>query len=93
MSEAARLYRVKGLVQGIGFRYFVQRAAVQLGVRGYVKNLADGRVEVYAMGTEQQLSDLAARIRTGHPYAEVRSIDEQPAAPRAVDSFRIEPSW
>jgi len=90
---AARLYRVRGLVQGVGFRYFVQRAAVELNLTGYVKNLADGEVEVYAVGSQERLSQLVRRLWTGPASAKVRGVDEQAAAVRHTASFRIEPSW
>ena len=90
----ARLYWVRGLVQGVGFRYFVQRAAAGLGVTGYVKNLDDGRVEVYAVGSEQALSELAGLLRKGPAHARVRGVDEQEAPQRtSATTFRIEPGW
>ncbi len=92
-NQSARLYRVRGLVQGVGFRYFVQRAALELGLTGYVKNLDDGRVEVYAVGTEDQLSELQSRLWKGPAYSDVRGVDEQQAPVRNLASFRIEPGW
>ncbi len=93
MQEQARLYRVRGLVQGVGFRYFVQRSALGLGLKGYVKNLGDGGVEVYAVGTQQQLSDLAPLLWKGPPYSDVRGVEEREAPVREAETFRIEPSW
>ena len=55
-----RHFLVKGRVQGVGFRWFVQREACQLGLRGWVRNTADGDVEVMAAGGEEQLRDLYA---------------------------------
>jgi len=55
-SPSARTYVVHGRVQGVGFRYFVERVARQLGLDGYVKNRADGTVEVYASGRAEQLA-------------------------------------
>ncbi len=91
--ERARLYQVRGRVQGVGFRYFVQRAAADLGLTGYVKNLDDGRVEVYAAGSEAELSQLESRLWKGPPAAEVRGVDLQEAPVHRCDSFRIDPSW
>lgn len=91
-AQHARLYHVRGSVQGVGFRYFVQRAAHELGLTGYVKNLADGRVEVYAVGPEAKLGELARRLWKGPAYADVRGVDEQQAAVRAISSFHIEPA-
>ena len=87
-TEARRWY-VRGRVQGVGFRNFAQRAAVQLGLTGYARNLDDGRVEVYAVGTAQQLSVLAGLLYQGPPGSDVRGVDEQEAAITQYDSFRI----
>jgi acylphosphatase len=62
----ARRYFISGDVQGVGFRYFVQRRVRSLpSVKGFVRNLHDGRVEVYAEGEEQQLADLYHALRQG----------------------------
>jgi len=92
-AQIARLYRVRGLVQGVGFRYFVQRAAAELGLTGYVKNLDDGAVEVYAVGAEAPLKELEQELWKGPAYSRVRQVERQEAAARAATSFRIESSW
>jgi len=70
---------VRGSVQGVGFRYFVQQSAKPLGVRGWVRNVDDGSVEVYAVGTSEQLSELAGLLRKGPRWSEVRGVDESEA--------------
>ena len=90
-TPAARRWRVRGRVQGVGFRYFTQRAAAELGLGGYVRNLDDGRVEVYAVGPEEKLSELAGRLYHGPRWAEVDGVDEQEAEVRAYASFEIQP--
>ena len=92
-KEQARFYWVRGRVQGVGFRYFVERAARELGLSGYVKNLDDGRVEVYAAGTANQLAELERRLWKGPAYADVRGVEAQEAPVRRQGSFRIEASW
>jgi len=87
---SAKRFFVRGRVQGVGFRYFAQRAAAELGVSGYTRNLDDGRVEVYAVGTPEQLADLAGRLWTGPRFADVRGVEEQEAAVQQYDSFHIE---
>jgi acylphosphatase len=87
--KTAKLYRVRGRVQGVGFRYFVEHAANTLGVRGYVRNLDDERVEVYALGTEAQLSELAGLLWKGPRWAEVRGVDESEAAVENHSGFTI----
>lgn len=86
----ARVYRVRGRVQGVGFRYHTQRVAVTLGLTGYVRNLDDGRVEVYAAGAPDKLSDLAAALRKGPPFCDVRGVEELEAALEHYSDFQIE---
>ena len=90
-KQTARRWLVRGRVQGVGFRYFAQRAAAELGLAGYVRNLADGRVEVYAAGPEEKLAQLAAKLHRGPQWAEVQGVDEQEADFRPCASFEIEP--
>lgn len=74
-KKAARFY-VSGTVQGVGYRYFARGVAQQLGITGYVKNLADGRVEVYAVGPESQLRALCEDLRRGPRYASVEQVEQ-----------------
>ena len=76
----AKRYFVSGMVQGVGYRYFAQRAAQRLGVAGYVRNLGDGRVEVYAIGTAVVLAQLRTELESGPRAAEVSRVTEEEAA-------------
>jgi len=76
-------------VQGVGFRYFVEHAAQQLGVRGWVRNDDDGSVEVYAVGTREQLSELAGLLWRGPRWAEVRGVEESEAAVENHAGFSV----
>jgi acylphosphatase len=78
-AESVRRYLIRGMVQGVGFRFFVERVARQLGVGGYVKNLRDGRVEVYAIGAPEQLRELKRRLAEGPRAAQVQSVEEEEA--------------
>jgi len=80
VQKLARLYHVRGQVQGVGFRYFVEQSATALEVRGWVRNVDDGSVEVYAVGTHHQLSELAGLLWKGPRWAEVRGVEEAEAA-------------
>ena len=82
---------MRGRVQGVGFRYFAQRAAAEMGLAGYVRNLADGRVEVYAIGPEEKLSQFAGLVHRGPPWAEVHGVEERDAEVQPYSSFEIEP--
>jgi acylphosphatase len=90
MPTAAKRYLVHGRVQGVGFRYFVERTAVSLSLTGYTRNLDDGRVEVYATGHPAKLAELNQRLWKGPRFADVRGVEEQDAAVRLYESFRIE---
>jgi acylphosphatase len=81
---------VRGRVQGVGYRYFAQRAAAGLGLTGYARNLDDGRVEVYAAGPEEKLSQLAGMLHRGPQWSDVRGVDEEETAVHDYGSFRIE---
>ena len=81
MSEQkqGRRFYVSGRVQGVGYRYFACDAADRQGVCGYARNLRDGRVEVYAIGTEEQLRALLAELRRGPRLARVENVSEAEA--------------
>ena len=81
--RVARRYLVRGRVQGVGFRYFTQAAAVRAGVGGWVRNNLDGTVEISAAGEAEALLRLEQEIRRGPPGARVDqvAICDDPAAP------------
>ncbi|MBI3679777.1 MAG: acylphosphatase [Acidobacteria bacterium] len=90
VKTLARRYLVRGRVQGVGYRYFVQRHASELGLRGYARNLEDGRVEVYAIGVQRQLSELEGLLWQGPMWAEVRAVEARDAALEECRLFGIE---
>ena len=67
--------RVTGVVQGVGFRWFVREKARRLGLEGWVRNLADGSVEVLASGESGQIELLVAQLQQGPPGAVVDKIE------------------
>ena len=75
----AKRFFVSGRVQGVGFRFFAERTAASLGVGGYVKNLFDGRVEVYAVGSADQMDALKGALRRGPRMSAVDQVDEHDA--------------
>jgi acylphosphatase len=85
----AKRWFIRGRVQGVGYRYFAQRAAVELGLTGYTRNLDDGRVEVYAAGPAAKLSELAGMLHRGPRWSDVRGVEQQEAAGHEYGSFRI----
>ncbi len=89
-------YRVKGRVQGVGFRWFVQREAAELGLRGWVRNTDEGDVEVVAAGGEGALAELRAALAKGSRGSRVDGVvrhemDESEGA--KLGPFEIEGAW
>jgi acylphosphatase len=71
-----RHYRIRGRVQGVGYRYFARRAAQRLGVRGFVRNLPDGDVEVHAEADSDTLQEFRAELERGPDSSRVSEIVE-----------------
>jgi len=89
-KSAARRFVVRGRVQGVGFRWFVEREAHILKIAGWVRNNPDGSVEVLAVGTRDQLAGLRSRLQEGPRAARVDDVQESEAEPVAgLDSFQV----
>jgi acylphosphatase len=89
-SVLARRFLMRGRVQGVGFRWFVEREAHILQIAGWVRNNPDGSVEVLAMGTREQLSGLRSRLQDGPRAARVDDIEESEAEPVAgLNLFQV----
>lgn len=84
-------FLVSGLVQGVGFRWFVARHARALGLVGYARNLPDGRVEVVVSGPEESLPALERLLRAGPANAQVERVERtsEPGPVPAGRSFDI----
>jgi acylphosphatase len=90
----ARRFVVRGRVQGVGFRWFVEREAHVLAIAGWVRNNSDGSVEVLAMGTREQLNGFRSKLREGPRAARVDHVEELEAKPvEGLKIFRIEGAW
>ena len=75
MKDSRRLHaRIRGRVQGVGFRYYAERQARRLGVTGWVQNLPNGEVEICAEGDEPSLERLIAWCHEGPPSAAVDDV-------------------
>jgi acylphosphatase len=93
-AKIARKFVISGRVQGVGFRFFADRWASQLGICGYVKNLWDGNVEVYAIGAPPALEELQRQLAEGPRSARVSGVMEsdEPVDKRYT-RFVIEDGW
>jgi len=88
----ARIILVSGRVQGVMFRDWAVQAARAIGVSGWVRNRADGSVEVYALGEPDLVDRLADRLREGSPASRVDRIDVWEAQLQPVDGFTRRPT-
>ena len=71
----ARRYVIGGRVQGVGFRYFAEAAAAREGILGWVRNMPDGRVEIFAEGDAEALERFERSLTHGPPHARVERVD------------------
>lgn len=91
MTEAAARFYVSGRVQGVAFRAHTRQQALALGLRGYARNLADGRVEVLAAGEANAIDALANWLRHGPPLARVDALTREAAdAAEVGQGFAVE---
>jgi len=80
---------VHGFVQGVWFRESCRRQAASLGVSGWVRNRADGTVEVHLEGRETQVAQMVAWCRIGPPAAEVSGVDVTTTKPNGARGFQV----
>ena len=91
ISDApARLLRIRGLVQGVGYRNAMQAEATRLGLSGWVRNRSDGSVEALAAGPAPALDQLVAWARRGPPAARVAEVSWEAVEPPTDKGFRRE---
>ncbi len=88
-EKSARNYLVSGRVQGVCYRMATVEQARRLGLTGWVRNLADGRVEVYACGSRAALDTLQAWLHQGPPMARVDSVGVSDSKPDKLQEFSI----
>ena len=82
---------VRGMVQGVGYRWSLSREARSLGVHGWVRNRSDGSVEAVAEGSDEAVEALVDWCRSGPGGAQVSDVDVTDEAPDGLSGFEIEP--
>jgi acylphosphatase len=82
-------YVVRGLVQGVGYRYFALKRAEELSLRGFVRNLPDGSVEVVAEGEQELLAEFETKLREGPSFARVEHVERTESQRRGDSGFHI----
>jgi len=80
---------ITGMVQGVFFRKFIKDQADKIGVKGYVRNLEDGRVEVVIEGKEQAVNEMLKICRKGAPYSQVKELEIEDLRTEDFKEFKI----
>lgn len=89
MEVTARRVLVSGVVQGVGFRYYTRMRASELGLAGWVRNLADGRVEVWVEGPPRDVEQLLGWLQSGPPGARVSGCEASEETPASLERFEV----
>jgi acylphosphatase len=88
MDDAIRQVTIRGRVQGVGYRAFVEHQATALGLEGWVRNRRDGSVEALLAGPAKIVADMIEQCRRGTAYARVEAVEEEPASSDALNLRR-----
>jgi acylphosphatase len=88
-SRARATVLVRGTVQGVGYRAFVRRHALDLGLAGHAENLGDGRVEVVLEGDRSEIEHALIALGRGPAHAEVAGLDVTWSEPAALEGFHV----
>ncbi len=89
MEKKGVILRIYGRVQGVGFRYYTQKKALELGIDGYVRNMPDGSVYVEAEGERGNLERFVLWCETGPDWARVSKVEKQFCPPKGYNGFEI----
>ncbi len=89
MTKKAIHVWISGRVQGVSYRYYTSVKAEELGIKGWVRNLPDGRVEALFEGTDKQLKEMTEWCHQGSPMASVKNVEQQWEEAEGIKDFRI----
>jgi acylphosphatase len=81
--------RISGTVQGVFFRKFIKEKADELNVRGFVRNLEDGNVEVIVEGRDERVNEMLEACKKGSPHSEIKNIQFQELKHQGFEGFKI----
>lgn len=88
MKKAVKVY-FRGNVQGIFFRQFIKENADKRGIRGFVRNLEDGRVEAWFQGDSEMVNEMVEVCRTGYRHAMIRNVEVKEEKLQEFKEFKI----
>jgi acylphosphatase len=88
MKKSVRLY-ISGTVQGIFYRGFIKENAEKLGIKGFVRNLEDGRVEIFCEGNPEEVKKMIAICKKGPRHAEIKKVEEKEEKFQNFKTFKV----
>jgi acylphosphatase len=88
MKKSVRLY-VTGIVQGIFFRNFVKENAERYNVKGFVRNLEDGRIEVFLEGNVDDVNKMIEICKTGPKHSQIKNVEEKEERFQDFKTFKV----
>lgn len=89
MNKIQKNIKIKGIVQGVGFRFSAREQARKYGIKGYVKNLPSGDVEIKAVGPEKNVQLYVQWCKQGPPHAHVEDISVEESNPESFQTFDV----
>ena len=87
--ESRKAFKVHGRVQGVGFRWWAQHQARSLGLKGTIRNCADGTVEIAFAGDDDAVVEMCMRLEVGPPASHVRELEELTPPVELPETFQI----
>ena len=88
MKKSVRLY-IKGTVQSVFFRSFIKENAERYDVKGFVRNLEDGRVEVFLEGNTDDVNKMIELCKKGPKHSQIKEVEEKPEKFQGINNFKI----
>lgn len=88
MKKAIRLY-ISGIVQGVFFRAFVKDNAERNNIKGFVRNLEDGRVEIFIEGNSPDVNKMIEVCKKGPKHAQIKKVEEKPEKFQGLKNFKL----
>ncbi|MEK6875671.1 MAG: acylphosphatase [Nanoarchaeota archaeon] len=88
MKKSVRLY-ITGIVQGVFFREFVKSNAEKLNVRGFVRNLEDGRIEVFVEGSSPDVNKMIEICKQGPKHSQIKNVEEKEEKFQGFKEFKV----
>lgn len=88
MKKAVRLY-ITGIVQGVFFRGFIKENAEKLNVKGFVRNLEDGRVEIFLEGDVDRVKEMLEICKKGQRHSQIKKVEEKDEKFQDLKTFKV----